>query len=85
MIGDAAVIGYELYCGSCQSTWRAKEDETYKLGRVCPFCYKEDVVCSPFVTCSCGTTVYLDTDENECETCGTVYSDLGIVLREPEV
>lgn len=65
-------IGNELYCRDCEYETRteARLDE-------CPKCGSPSVFNSSFITCDCGTTVYLSRFTNECEMCGKLYNGFG--------
>lgn len=76
-------IGYEMYCRDCQHEWR--EDRDNENCYECPQCQSHDVYKNRFITCSCGTTVYLDNSlTNDCEGCGKLYNGSGQELAPPE-
>ncbi len=72
-------IGNELYCRSCGHEVRTEHNE-YE----CPKCGSEDVCNNSFITCDCGTTVYLDRFTNQCAECGKLYNKFGQELAPPE-
>ena len=65
-------VGNELYCRECGFEARTEHSE-YE----CPECGSTDVFNSRFITCDCGTTVYLDGFTNECPECGKMYNGFG--------
>lgn len=80
-------VGLELYCSECCKEQRFDDidsDEAQEAGR-CPKCGRK--MCrNRFITCECGTTVYLDFDSpltNECPTCGRLYDGSGEELTPP--
>ena len=72
-------IGNELYCRSCEHEIRTEHRE-YE----CPKCGSGDVCNNSFITCDCGTTVYLDRFTNQCDGCGKLYNNFGQELAPPE-
>lgn len=62
------IVGTEFYCRNCGYTKRGRND-LY----TCPQCGSDDVYNSNYITCKCGTTVYLDSRMNRCEGCGKIY------------
>lgn len=69
-------IGYELYCNKCGYDWRL--ENVNPQNRICPNCHEQDeVYINKFITCECGTTVYLDSTENICEGCEERYDEFG--------
>lgn len=79
-------IGLELYCSECCKEQRFDDidsDEAQEAGR-CPKCGRK-MYRSRFITCECGTTVYLDNPlTNECLTCGKLYNGFGQELAPRE-
>lgn len=73
------VIGNEMYCRSCEYEVRT-EHRVYE----CPKCGSEDVHNSNFITCDCGTTVYLDRFTNQCDGCEKLYNSFGQELAPPD-
>ena len=70
-------IGIEVFCQECSFEKRfdyADSDEA-QIAR-CPACGAK-LWRSRFITCDCGTTVYLDANTNECEGCGALYNGFG--------
>lgn len=65
-------IGIECYCRECEHTER-----TDKPLNKCTECGSTDISNSEYITCSCGTTVYLDEGVNECGYCGSMYNEEG--------
>lgn len=65
-------IGNELYCRSCEYEVRTEHREFE-----CPKCGSGDVCNNSFITCDCGTTVYLDRFTNQCDGCGKLYNNFG--------
>ncbi len=72
-------VGNELYCRNCEQTVRTDHRE-YE----CPKCGSEDVCNNSFITCDCGTTVYLDRFTNQCDSCGKLYNNFGQELAPSE-
>ena len=73
------IVGHELYCRSCGHEERI---EHYEFE--CPKCKSEDIYISKFITCDCGSTVYLGRFTCECENCGKLYNSLGQELAPPD-
>lgn len=77
--------GNELFCQKCNHTWDV-DNLNYK--QVCPSCglISEGLSSmgiirnNPFITCKCGTRVYLDCKENECTGCQAKYNQDGEYL-----
>lgn len=65
----------EVYCSECGHEWRQVNLGPEKY--ICPNCGSSSTHPNPFITCNCGTTVYLDEDLNECENCGKKYDKKG--------
>ena len=76
-------VGLELYCQECGKELRFDDidsDEAQEAGK-CPSCGHK-MFRSRFLTCECGTTVYLDGAlENKCPTCGRLYNLFGQQLE----
>ena len=74
--------GSELYCYTCEHTW---DVDNLNLMQICPKCKAtpkndDDTNCfgyNSFITCKCGTRIYLDYDENECCGCQAKYNQDG--------
>lgn len=81
------VIGVEVWCDKCQQETRYNdadqaEYEQPGVTHHCAHCDNEDVFRSRFITCHCGTTVYLDGD-TQCEGCGQWFNGFGQELKDP--
>ena len=66
------MTGNEFYFRSCEN-WIRTENRVDK----CPKCSGKDVVNNSFITCDCGTTVYIEHNANKCENCGKQYDNFG--------
>lgn len=64
--------GNEFYCRKC-----GYEADTEHKEYECPKCGSSDVFNSSFITCSCGSRVYLGGFTNECDECGKLYNGFG--------
>ena len=79
--------GSELYCYTCDHTW---DVDNLNLMQICPECGNtptsdDDTSCfgyNPFITCKCGTRVYLDYNENKCLECCTKYNQDGEKIKQ---
>jgi len=79
--------GSELYCYACEHTW---DVDNLNLMQTCPECKAtpkndDDTCClgyNPFITCKCGTRIYLDCNENECLDCCTKYNQDGESIKQ---
>lgn len=70
-------IGIESWCPECGHGERIPKNY---LGYLCPKCGAH-VHNSYYITCECGTTVYLDSNTNECEGCGQLWNGFGQSLK----
>lgn len=78
-------IGVESYCRNCHREWRFDDADTTESQQMteCPHC-GDTLSRSRFITCDCGTTVYLDDPlTNECPSCGQLYNGFGQALAPP--
>lgn len=78
-------IGAEVYCIECGFERRFNDANTDEAQvEVCPQC-GEWLLRSRFITCDCGTTVYLDDPlTNECPECEKLYNGFGQELSPPD-
>lgn len=75
------VVGVELWCPDCNNTVRYEDEydaPNFGWDCICKKCNSKHIMLrSPFVTCDCGTTVYLGHSDTECEGCGQAYNAFG--------
>lgn len=81
------VIGIEVYCHDCEQETRyddemEAENINYGITHHCAHCGSRNIHRSPFITCDCGTTVYLEGD-TQCEGCGAIFNGFGQKLKDP--
>ena len=77
-------IGAEFYCRCCGTEKRVADINTVQYYPVCEKCKSEDIYISKFITCDCGSTVYLGRFTCECENCGRLYNSFGQELAPPD-
>ena len=69
----------EAWCSNCDCTIRTG----YVQWSFCQNCGSSDVRNSRYITCSCGTTVYLEGEHNECGSCCKDYDYMGSLIEMP--